>query len=126
MEYEIPKRSAEFLKDKMKETIIKQTGSSGWHPLSPLTLLMKAPERRMLYDRGKMVEDIKVKIHGKVATVGIHPGAENHDIGVWNEYGTRYIPSRSFIRSTWAKYEKQVTEGIIARFVRRMRGFIGR
>jgi len=122
--HEIPKETASFLKEKMKDSILKQAGSGGWLPLSRFTLAIKAPERRILYDSGRMVQDIKVRSKKNTATVGIHEDAENHDIGVWNEYGTLYIPSRSFIRSTWTKYEKEVIGGIVTRFLRGLKRFV--
>lgn len=107
-----------FLRDKMKDTIKKQTDSS-WAPLARITLILKAPETRKLYESGQMVGDIKAKIHRAEATVGIHPEAENHDKGVYNEYGTDHIPPRSFIRSTWAKYQVEVKARIEAIFIRK-------
>ncbi|MCK5013776.1 MAG: hypothetical protein KAS66_08140 [Candidatus Omnitrophica bacterium] len=104
----------------MKNTILKQTESS-WPPLSPITLRMKAPERRKLYESGALVGDIKSRIHNTYATIGIHPDAPNHDKGMYNEYGTQHIPARSFVRSTWSKYHKTVIDMVTVTFVKRIK-----
>lgn len=114
--------AAEFLRDRMKESIIRQTNSS-WPSLSYITLMKKFPETRKLYHKGKLVEAIKAKVHAREATIGVHPEEPRHEIGIHNEYGAPRagIPARSFVRSTWVKYQLVVINMIKAGFVKKMK-----
>ena len=114
------REAAYFLKDRMKDAIIQQTESS-WPPLSLVTLRKKFPETRKLFEKGKLVDAIKVKMAALEATIGIHPGEKRWDVGIWQEYGAPRagIPSRSFVRSTWAKYQVEVKARIEAIFIRK-------
>lgn len=112
--------AAYFLKDRMKDAIRQQTESS-WPPLSLVTLRKKFPETRKLFEKGELVDAIKVKMAALEATIGIHPGEKRWDIGIWQEYGAPRagIPARSFVRSTWAKYQVEVKARIEAIFIRK-------
>lgn len=111
--------AAYFLRDRMKDTIKKQTES--WPSLSPVTLRKKFPETRKLFEKGHLVDSIKVKMATLEATIGVHKDEKRWEIGVWQEYGAPRagIPSRSFIRSTWAKYRLEVKARIEAIFIRK-------
>lgn len=112
--------AANFLKDRMKDTIEKQTESS-WAPLSLVTLRKKFPETRKLFEKGNLVDAIKAEIGTVEATIGIHKNEKRWEIGIFQEYGAPRagIPSRSFIRSTWAKYQLAVKARIEAIFIRK-------
>lgn len=112
--------AAYFLKDRMKDTIKNQTDSS-WPPLSLVTLRKKFPETRKLFEKGKLVDAIKVKMATLEATVGIHTEERRWEIGIWQEYGAPRagIPARSFIRSTWVRYQIEVKARIEAVFIRK-------
>ena len=112
--------AAYFLRDKMKDAIRQQTESS-WAPLSLVTLRKKFPETRKLFEKGDLVDAIKVKMAALEATIGIHPGEKRWEIGIWQEYGAPRagIPARSFVRSTWAKYQLEVKARIEAIFIRK-------
>lgn len=114
------REAAYFLKDKMKDTIRKQTESS-WPALSPITLMKKFPETRKLYEKGFLVEAIKAKIAPLEATIGIHSEENRWEIGFWQEFGAPRagIPARSFVRSTWARYQMEVKARIEGIFVRK-------
>ena len=56
------------------------------------------------------IKDLK-KYKGAFVSVGVHEGAGNYtgggkeevsvvEVALWNEFGTKYMPERSFIRST--------------------------
>lgn len=111
--------AAYFLKDRMKDTIKKQTES--WAPLSPVTLRRKFPETRKLFEKGGLVNAIKAKIDHLDATIGVHKNEKRWEIGIFQEYGAPRagIPARSFIRSTWAKYQVEVKARIEAIFIRK-------
>ena len=112
--------AANFLKDRMKDAIEKQTESS-WPSLSLVTLRKKFPETRKLFEKGDLVDSIKAEIGPVEATIGIHPNEKRWEIGIFQEYGAPRagIPSRSFIRSTWAKYQMVVKARIEAIFIRK-------
>jgi len=112
--------AAHFLRDRMKDTIEKQTESS-WASLSLVTLRKKFPETRKLFEKGNLVDAIKAEIGHVEATVGIHKNEKRWDIGIFQEYGAPRagIPSRSFIRSTWARYQLEVKARIEAIFIRK-------
>ena len=111
--------AANFLKERMKDAIEKQTES--WPPLSLVTLRKKFPETRKLFEKGDLVDSIKAKVGRVEATIGIHKEEKRWEIGIFQEYGAPRagIPSRSFIRSTWAKYQLEVKARIEAIFIRK-------
>ena len=112
--------AAYFLKDRMKDAIRQQTESS-WPPLSLVTLRKKFPETRKLFEKGDLVDAIKVKMAALEATIGVHPEEKRWDVGIWQEYGAPRagIPARSFVRSTWAKYQVEVKARIEAIFIKK-------
>lgn len=112
--------AAYFLKDRMKDAIRQQTESS-WPPLSLVTLRKKFPETRKLFEKGNLVDAIKVKMAALEATIGVHPEEKRWDVGIWQEYGVPRagIPARSFVRSTWAKYQVEVKARIEAIFIKK-------
>jgi len=112
--------AAHFLKDRMKDTIEKQT-ESFWAPLSLVTLRKKFPETRKLYEKGKLVAAIKAEVGRIEATIGIHKNESRWEIGIFQEYGAPRagIPARPFIRSTWARYQIEVKARIEAIFIRK-------
>ncbi len=80
-------------------------------------------------DRGaKRLSKAWRRLDGSKITVGVHEGAGDYptgvgvaDVATWNEFGTRNIPERSFIRSTmdikrrnFLKFEEKLFDQMIS------------
>jgi len=98
---------------KMEASVVKELGSNIPPPNAPATIRRKGSSKTLI-DTGVMMRQVSTKISGSgpnlLGEVGFFD-EENAQKAVWNEYGTRFIPARPFLRPGVDKaYEKALNE----------------